>query len=236
MDTNLSPNNEQSEKTAAKTMWWQTAIMVAIVAVDQIIKFYVKTHFYMGEDFEITSWWHIKFIENSGMAMGMNFIPKILLTFGRIAAVGLLTWFIWKLIHIRDLSKGFLVTLAMITAGAAGNIFDCVFYGEIFNNPIPPAVAQLFPPEGGYGEWFHGRVVDMFYFPLFDGVYPEWIPVIGGRYFEFFSYIFNFADASICIGVALLILFFRHDADRAFGILFSSNNKSDKEGDTASKK
>lgn len=212
-------------------MWLLSAIMIAIVAIDQIIKIYVKTHFYLGEDFEITSWMHLKFIENSGMAMGMNFIPKIVLTFGRIVAVGLLLWAMTKLCRIKEISRGFLITMALITAGAAGNIFDCVFYGQVFNNPMPPQIATAFPADGGYAPWFHGKVVDMFYFPLFDGVYPEWIPVVGGRYFEFFSYIFNFADASICVGVAMLILFFRKDADIAFTHFASSVDKEGEKGE-----
>ena len=210
-------------------MPWLTLIMVGIVVIDQIIKFYVKTHFYLGEEVEIFPWMQIKFIENSGMAMGMNFIPKLLLTLGRIVAVVLLARGMVKLCARRGFSRGFLLTLALITAGAAGNIFDCVFYGEIFNDPMPPAIATLFPEGGGYAPWFHGRVVDMFYFPIFDFVWPDWMPIVGGKYFEFFSYIFNFADASICVGVALLILFFRRDADRAFSLLFKSKDDEKKE-------
>lgn len=212
---------------ATGKMWWLTAIMVAIVVIDQIIKIYVKTHFYLGEDVEWTSWMHIKFIENSGMAMGMNFIPKIALTLGRIAAVCVLVWAMNRLCRLRDLGRGFLVTMALITAGAAGNIFDCVFYGQIFNNPLPPQVAEMFPADGGYAPWFHGRVVDMFYFPIADWYWPEWMPSVGGQYCEFFSYIFNFADASICVGVAMLLLFFRRDADRAFSFFFSKKGKDD---------
>ena len=209
-------------------MPWMMIIILAIVIIDQIIKIYVKTHFYLGEDFEIFSWMHIKFIENSGMAMGMNFIPKIALTLGRIAAVAALIWCLVKLCADRGVRTGFLVILALITAGAAGNIFDCVFYGEIFNDPMPPAVASAFSPEGGYAPWFRGRVVDMFYFPLFDFVWPDWMPFVGGQYFEFFSYIFNFADASICVGVALLLCFYRKDADYAFSLLFNKDKDKDK--------
>lgn len=208
-------------------MVWLSAIMCGIVIIDQIIKIYVKTHFYLGEDYEIFSWMQIKFIENSGMAMGMNFIPKILLTFGRIIAVICLCWALTAMNRMRIFSIGFLVTIALITAGAAGNIFDCVFYGEIFNNPMPPGTAQLFPTDGGYATWFHGKVVDMFYFPLFDFVWPDWMPLVGGNYFEFFSYIFNFADASICVGVALLILFYRNQADKAFSLLFKKEDKTE---------
>lgn len=208
-------------------MWWLVILMCGIVIVDQVIKIYVKTHFYLGEDVEIFPWMHIKFIENSGMAMGMDFIPKIVLTLGRILAVAVLCRAMYALSKTTCVRRGFMVILALITAGAAGNIFDCVFYGEIFNNPFPPAIAELFPRDGGYAPWFYGRVVDMFYFPLFEGVWPDWIPLLGGRYFEFFSYIFNFADASICVGVALLILFFRRDADSALNMLVSRFSKKD---------
>ena len=204
-----------------KTFRWLMLLTVGIVIIDQVIKILVKTHMYLGEDLEVTPWFYIKFIENPGMAMGMNFIPKLALTFGRIVAVILLIIGMRRLVRLDGLRTGFYVIVALITAGAAGNIFDCVFYGEVFNNPLPPAVAQAFSPEGGYAPWFEGRVVDMFYFPLFDFYWPDWMPIIGGQYFEFFSYIFNFADASICVGVILLLLFYRKDADVAFTYLFS---------------
>ena len=204
-----------------KTFRWLMLLTVGIVIIDQVIKILVKTHMYLGEDLEVTPWFYIKFIENPGMAMGMNFIPKLALTFGRIVAVILLIIGMRRLVRMEGLRRGFYVIVALITAGAAGNIFDCVFYGEVFNNPLPPAVAQAFSPEGGYAPWFEGRVVDMFYFPLFDFYWPDWMPIIGGQYFEFFSYIFNFADASICVGVILLLLFYRKDADVAFTYLFS---------------
>lgn len=194
-------------------------IVILILLADQIMKIWVKTHFFFGEDYLLTSWWHLHFIENNGMAFGMELWSKLALTFGRIIAVGLL---IWALVAVRKhntLRTGFIVALAMITAGAAGNIFDCVFYGKIFNNPMPPMVAELFPADGGYAGWFEGRVVDMMYFPLFDFVWPDWVPVFGGHYSEFFAYIFNIADASICVGVALLILFYSRDVNVALNIL-----------------
>lgn len=191
--------------------WLAAALVVLVLAVDQIVKIWVKTHFYMGEDHEVTSWFHIKFIENNGMAFGLELWNKLLLTFGRIVAVGILIWCLFKIRARYELRTGFFLTVALITAGAAGNIIDCVFYGEIFNNPMPPAVAEAFPPGGGYSTWFEGRVVDMFYFPLFDFYWPEWVPGVGGTYYEFFAYIFNVADASICVGVAMLILFYSRD-------------------------
>ena len=184
----------------------------------------------MGEDYEILPWFQLKFIENNGMAFGLELWNKLFLTFGRIAAVALFIWFICKIKNSEGIRKGFIVCIALITAGAAGNIFDCVFYGEIFNNPMPPQVATIFPPDGGYAGWFEGRVVDMFYFPFFDFYWPEWVPGIGGTYYEFFAYIFNIADSSICVGVFLLILFYSKDATLAFnsiGIGEKANNNED---------
>ncbi len=191
-------------------------VCIAIVIADQILKIWIKTNFYLGEDLEITPWFHLKFIENNGMAFGLELWNKLFLTFGRIIAVILFIWFIVKIKDLPGLRKGFIVAMAMITAGAAGNIFDCIFYGEIFNDPMPPQIAQMFPAEGGYSSWFEGRVVDMFYFPFFDFYWPDWMPLVGGRYFEFFAYIFNVADASICVGVALLIFFYSKDVTVAF--------------------
>lgn len=201
---------------AATRVWLVTVISICVVLADQILKFWVKTNFYLGEDLPITSWWHLKFIENNGMAFGLELWNKLVLSLGRIAAVALFIWFVGKIRHSTNLRIGFFVAVALIIAGAAGNIFDCVFYGKIFNNPMPPGVAELFPPDGGYAGWFEGRVVDMLYFPLFSFFWPDWMPVVGGQYYEFFQYIFNIADASICIGVGLLIFFYSSDASKAF--------------------
>lgn len=209
--------NVKSDKSSGISSGWLAFIIaVMVVVADQILKIWVKTNFYLGEDLEITRWFHLKFIENNGMAFGLELWNKLILTFGRIIAVCLFIWFIIKVKDTEGLRKGFIVSMALITAGAAGNIFDCVFYGKIFNNPFPPEIATMFPADGGYAGWFEGRVVDMFYFPFFDFYWPDWIPVIGGSYYEFFAYIFNLADSSICVGVALLILFYSKDASLAF--------------------
>ena len=191
------------------------AIAIAIIAADQIMKIWVKTRFYMGEDLPITSWWHLKFIENNGMAFGLELWNKYILTFGRIIAVCLFVWFVVIVSRLKELRTGFFVAMALIIAGAAGNIFDCIFYGVIFDNPMPPDMASVFPENGGYAPWFEGRVVDMMYFPLFSFVWPEWVPGVGGQEYEFFQYIFNIADASICVGVCLLIFFYSSDAGKA---------------------
>lgn len=201
---------------AARRIWLVTLISIAVVFADQILKIWVKTNFYLGEDLPITSWWHIKFIENNGMAFGLELWNKLVLSIGRIAAVALFIWFVSRIKDSKNLRTGFFVAMALIIAGAAGNIFDCVFYGKIFNNPMPPAIATMFPEGGGYAGWFEGKVVDMLYFPLFSFFWPDWMPFVGGEYYEFFQYIFNIADASICIGVGLLIFFYSSDASKAF--------------------
>lgn len=212
---------------ANSRLWAVFAVIIAVVIADQIMKIWVKTSFYLGEDLPVTSWWHLKFIENNGMAFGLELWNKFVLTFGRIIAVGIFIWFLISIRFASGVRTGFYVAVALITAGAAGNIFDCVFYGVIFNNPMPPEVASIFPSGGGYAGWFEGRVVDMMYFPLFDFYWPEWIPIVGGTYFEFFQYIFNIADASICIGVAILILFYSSDASKAFNMISRKWNKAE---------
>lgn len=188
------------------------SIILAIVILDQIVKIYVKTHFYLGEDYPITNWFRIKFIQNPGMAFGIELWSKLLLTLGRIAAVIFFIWFIVKVKALKGLRTGFLVSAALITAGAAGNIFDCVFYGVIFNNPVPDQVATFVSSGHGYASWFEGQVVDMLYFPIFD-------VNLFGHHWEFFQYIFNIADSSICVGVFMLVLFYTKDLSLAWEYL-----------------
>ena len=221
-----SSNNMSGRHPVLTTGWLVAIVMLLVVIADQAVKFYVKTHFYLGEAYEIFPWFQIKFIENNGMAFGMELFNKFILTFGRIAAVVFFIWFIMKTLAVTNLRKGFYIACALITAGAAGNIFDCVFYGEIFNNPFPPQTAVIFPSGGGYAGWFEGRVVDMLYFPFFSFTWPSWIPGIGGKEYEFFQYIFNIADASICVGVALLIIFFSSDCTKAFNFVFDRQKAS----------
>ena len=207
------------KNVAARRIWMVVAISIAIILADQIMKIWVKTSFYLGEDLPITDWWHLKFIENNGMAFGLELWNKIVLTLGRIVAVVVFIWFVLQIKYAKGIRTGFFVAMALIIAGAAGNIFDCVFYGKIFNNPMPPEIAVAFPEGGGYAGWFEGKVVDMLYFPLFSFHWPSWVPFVGGEYYEFFQYIFNIADSSICIGVALLIFFYSNDASKAFNMI-----------------
>ena len=188
--------------------WLAIGLVAAILIIDQIIKIMVKTTMVVGEDIPVLGdWFHLHFIENEGFAFGMalgGFVGKIMLSLFRIVASGLIVWYIIKLIK-RGVRTSYLTCLALILAGAVGNLIDSCCYGLIFDDPYYE-VAALFPPEGGYAPFLHGKVVDMFYFPLFELDWPSWIPVIGGKHFEFFSAIFNFADAAITIGVIWLIV------------------------------
>jgi signal peptidase II len=184
------------------------SISLAAIIIDQLIKILVKTNMYMHEVIDVTSWFKILFIENRGMAFGMEIMDKLFLTSFRIVAVCFLIYII-----CRRISKGvdnlFLVCLSLVLAGATGNIIDCLFYGMIFNNPPAPIVAEFVPFGTGYDQLFYGRVVDMFYFPLVEWYWPDWLPFVGGDHFIFFSPVFNFADACISCSVVIMILFCR---------------------------
>ena len=183
-------------------------IIALVIVIDQAVKIWVKTHFYYGEEVMVTSWFRLLFIENNGMAFGMELGSKLLLTLFRIIVSGAIIYYLWKLRNRTDVPKGYVACVALITAGALGNVIDCIAYGLIFNNPVPPQVAQLFPPDGGYATLFNGRVVDMLYFPLCEWNWPQWMPMIGGHHFVFFQPIFNIADAALSVSVIVLILFY----------------------------
>lgn len=204
-----------------------TAIILTVIILDQILKIWVKTHFYLNEDLEITSWFHLHFIENNGMAFGMEFGPKIFLTIFRLVLAAGLIWVLVRIKAMAAVKTGFLVCLALIIAGAIGNIIDCVFYGVIFNNPMPPEVAQMFPPGGGYTTLFHGRVVDMLYFPLFSFTWPGWMPGVGGQEFLFFQPVFNLADAAISCGMIAVLIFYPRQ------LTLSSSDTSDSSDEKA---
>lgn len=185
-----------------------TAIILIVLLLDQTLKIWVKNHFYLGEDLKIFPWFHLLFIENNGMAFGMEIGSKLALTIFRIVVVGFMIFYVGKIFRLRTVPTGYIVCLAFVTAGAAGNIFDCVFYGVLFNNPLPPEVATFLPEGGGYSPLFLGKVVDMLYFPLFSFDWPQWMPGIGGEHFIFFQPVFNLADAAISCGVIVLIIFY----------------------------
>lgn len=183
-------------------------LFLLIILADQIIKVAVKTHMYLHQSIHITDWFQILFTENNGMAFGAEFLNKYFLTSFRIVAVSVLIYIIIRNIR-RGVSWGLLLCLVLITAGAAGNIVDCLFYGLIFNNPPAPIVAEFVPWGTGYESLMMGRVVDMFYFPLVEFDWPSWMPMIGDKHFIFFSPIFNLADACISCGIVALLLFYR---------------------------
>lgn len=183
-------------------------IILGVVVLDQALKIWVKTNFYLGESVHITDWFQLCFIENNGMAFGMEIGNKLFLTLFRVVAVAALIYYICRIKSREYIKRGYIACFALITAGAAGNIIDCLFYGLIFDNPFPPEVATLLPESGGYAPLFYGKVVDMLYFPLFSFNWPEWMPFVGGEHFLFFQPIFNLADAAITIGILLLILFY----------------------------
>ena len=185
-------------------------LVLAILVIDQAIKIWVKTHMTLHEQIEIFSWFKIVFIENNGMAYGMEIGSKLVLSIFRIVAVGALGWYIAKEVK-KQARWGYIICLSMVMAGAAGNIFDSMFYGLVFNASSEFYVSYLVPFGTGYAPFLMGKVVDMFYFPLIVTTWPEWVPVVGGSPYVFFSPIFNFADSSISVGVVLLLLFYRKE-------------------------
>ncbi len=185
-------------------------IVIAILLIDQIIKIWVKTNMTLHEVISVTSWFKICFIENNGMAYGMEIGSKLLLSLFRIVAISVGVYYLY-LQTIRRAKFGYIACLALVIAGAVGNVIDCMFYGLIFNASSEYYTSFVVPFGTGYAPFLMGKVVDMFYFPLIVTTWPEWIPVYGGSEFIFFSPIFNFADASISVGVVLLLLFYRKE-------------------------
>lgn len=183
-------------------------IIFLILIVDQVSKIYIKTHFVLGEEVDVFNWFKIHFVENKGMAWGAQ-IPgeygKLILTLFRIVAISFLGYWLQDVVK-KKASKILIVALSLIFAGATGNIIDSVFYGLLFSDSFTQ-VAQFLPEAGGYGTLFHGNVVDMLYFPLWEGVLPAWIPFYGGDYFTFFDPVFNVADVAISTGIGMLLVF-----------------------------
>lgn len=179
-----------------------------VIIADQILKIWVKTHFYLYESLEITSWFKLNFIENPGMAFGIELGSKLFLTLFRIIASIALIYILIRIRNNSYYSRGFFVCLSLITAGAIGNVIDCMFYGMIFSESTPYTLAQIFPDAGGYASFLHGKVVDMFYFPIASWDWPEWMPGVGGEHFIFFQPVFNLADAAISAGIIAFILFY----------------------------
>jgi signal peptidase II len=185
------------------------AIITIVIIADQILKIWIKTHMYIGQEFFVLGdWFRIHFTENEGMAFGMTLggsYGKLLLSLFRIGAVGFIAYYLYTIVASNQ-SKGLAASISLILAGALGNIVDSVFYGVIFTDSAMQ-VATFVPVGQGYASWFHGRVVDMFYFPIISGYLPQWVPFWGGEYFQFFRPVFNIADAAITTGVFLILIF-----------------------------
>lgn len=191
-------------------------ILILLIA-DQVLKFWIKTNLSLGEEIVIfKNWFILHFVENNGMAFGFEFAGKygkLFLSLFRIVAVIAIGWYLLRLSRDKEVPFSFLVSIALIFVGALGNIIDSLFYGLIFNHSYGQ-VAQFLPEGGGYAGFFHGKVVDMFYFPIIQGTIPKWMPFRGGDEFIFFRPVFNIADSCITIGIFTILLFHRKFFDK----------------------
>ena len=190
--------------------WLATIVVVSAIIIDQLIKVWVKTNMTLHESIRIFDWFYISFIENNGMAYGMQIGSKLVLSLFRVAAISLLVYYLWQ--QVRKKARiGYIVCLSMVLAGTIGNLVDCMFYGLVFNASSEAYTSYFVPFGTGYAPFLMGKVVDMFYFPLIVTTWPEWVPFWGGDEFIFFSPVFNYADANISVGVVLLLLFYRKE-------------------------
>ncbi len=184
-------------------------IVLIVLFIDQAFKIWIKTHMYLGQEYHVLGdWFILHFTENNGMAFGMELegqFGKLLLSIFRLLAVVGITYYLYKIVREKS-HKGLIFSISLILAGALGNILDSVYYGLIFSDSYNQ-IATLFPESGGYAGFLHGKVVDMLYFPLIEGHFPTWFPIWGGEQFIFFRPVFNIADSSITIGVAMILIF-----------------------------
>lgn len=187
------------------------SVIALILIVDQILKIWIKTNFMLGQEIKlIGDWFILHFVENRGMAFGFEFagrFGKVFLTLFRLVAAGGIMWYLLKLIK-RGIPTGLVISIALIFAGAVGNVIDSAFYGLIFSDSYG-RVAEFMPQGGGYETFLHGSVVDMFYFPIINGTWPEWSPINAGERFIFFRPVFNLADSAITVGIGIILLFYR---------------------------
>ena len=197
-------------------------VIFLVLLVDQVSKIWVKTNMALYDMIHITNWFKIYFVENNGMAFGIEAIGKLFLSIFRIIAVGAIIVYLRRIVK-ENYKNGFIVCIALILAGASGNIIDSVFYGAFFEASYQGHIASAVAYGDGYATLLHGKVVDMLYFPLIEGTFPKWVPMVGGQDFLFFRFIFNIADSAITVGVALLLIFYRKT------LSYSLMSKRDKE-------
>ena len=188
-------------------------LVIAILLIDQLIKIWVKTHMALHESIYITNWFRICFIENNGMAYGMEFGSKLLLSVFRIILISLLIYYTYRQI-LKKARVGYIICLSLIIAGAIGNVLDSMLYGLFFSASSDYYISYFVPFGSGYAPFLMGKVVDMFYFPLIVTTWPDWVPYFGGNEFIFFSPVFNFADASISVGFVMLLIFYHKELNK----------------------
>jgi len=193
--------------------WLATGIVASAIIIDQVIKIWVKTNMALHESIRVFDWFYISFIENNGMAYGMQIGSKLALSLFRVVAIGLLAYYLWTQVR-KQARTGYIVCLSMVLAGAVGNLIDCMFYGMVFTASSEAYTSYFVDFGTGYAPFLMGKVVDMFYFPLFHTTWPQWVPFVGGQDYIFFSPVFNYADANITVGVILLLLFFRKEVSQ----------------------
>lgn len=189
-------------------------LMFLLLVIDQFSKIWIKTHMMLGEEIYVFDWFRIHFVENPGMAYGLELFNKLFLTLFRIVVMGIAMYVLLYAVKHSRYKSAFCVLLTLVITGGIGNILDSIFYGVLFDSSVNQ-VAQLFPPDGGYAPLFKGYVVDMLYFPIWHTQFPTWVPFVGGQDYTFFSPVFNFADSCITVGVICLLLFYSRSSAMA---------------------
>ena len=216
--------------------WLVTAMVVVLLIIDQWIKLYIKTHFCLGESVRVTDWFFIDFIENNGMAWGMSFIGKFWLSLVRSVAIIFLVWYLHRIIKQGKHRLVYIFLVALVLAGAIGNMIDSMFYGLMFTASSPYYVAYQVPFGEGYAPFFMGKVVDMFRFPFFTYTWPEWFPIWGGQQGTFFDPVFNFADSCVSVGIIAMLIFCRKELEELGEGKKKSSDKSSSSEKNSSEK
>jgi len=186
-------------------------IILIVLTIDQASKIYIKSNWILGQEFRVADWFIIHFTENNGMAYGIELggnWGKLVLSLFRIIAISAIGIYLYRIAKMSDKPFGYIISVALVFAGAMGNIIDSAFYGLMFTESYYQ-VAQFLPEAGGYAGFLHGKVVDMLYFPLIEGHFPEWFPIWANDHFIFFRPVFNIADSAISVGISLVVLFYR---------------------------